>query len=190
MKFLGVLLMAVAASADLYSNGQYFGSGIVIVDAPAPNSTFQVNATMPIAIDISLDVITNLFPPFCNQVDAVSIFLTATNFNLTVRNPLNLSSEPGSTVLHPNWIVPGCVPAGDYNLTFNELDTINGTHLYSSINIPVSINAPAGWKQQPNCSNNSVNQPLESNTTTSAASMTGHSYLVAAIVLATLCYFI
>lgn len=55
MKFLGVLLMAVAASADLYSNGQYFGSGIVIVDAPAPNSTFQVNATMPIAIDISLD---------------------------------------------------------------------------------------------------------------------------------------
>ncbi|KAJ2955973.1 hypothetical protein NQZ79_g8114 [Umbelopsis isabellina] len=153
--------MAVAASADLYLNGQYFGSGIVIVDAPAPNSTFQVNATMPIAIDISLDV----------------------------RNPLNLSSEPGSTVLHPNWMVPGCVPAGDYNLTFNELDTINGTQLYSTINIPVSINAPAGWIQQPNCSNNSVNTPLEGSATTSAASITGHSYLAVAIVLATLSIF-
>lgn len=185
MKFLGVLLMAVAASADLYSNGQYFGSGIVIVDAPAPNSTFQVNATMPIAIDISLDgkITSN------EKIDAISIFLTATNFNLTVRNPLNLSSEPGSTVLHPNWLVPGCVPAGDYNLTFNELDTINGTQLYSTINIPVSINAPAGWIHQPNCSNNSVNEPLEGNASTSAASIAGHSYLVAAVVLATLCFF-
>jgi hypothetical protein len=55
MKFIAVLFMALAASADTYSNGQYFGDGIIIVDAPAPNSTFQVNATMPIAIDISLD---------------------------------------------------------------------------------------------------------------------------------------
>jgi hypothetical protein len=47
--------MALAANGDLYSNGQYFGPGIIIIDAPAPNSPFQVNSTMPIAIDVSLD---------------------------------------------------------------------------------------------------------------------------------------
>ncbi|KAM3579207.1 hypothetical protein VKS41_008428 [Umbelopsis sp. WA50703] len=185
MKFIAVLFMALAASADTYSNGQYFGDGIIIVDAPAPNSTFQVNATMPIAIDISLDgkITKN------QQIDAVSIFLTRNNFNITVRNPLNLSSEPGSTVLHPNWLLPSCVPAGDYNLTFNELDTINGSQLFSTINIPVSINSPAGWIQQPNCSNNNINTPLNGSVNTSAASIPGHSYLAIVITLATLCVF-
>lgn len=50
-----LLSMALAANGDLYSNGQYFGPGIIIIDAPAPNSPFQVNSTMPIAIDVSLD---------------------------------------------------------------------------------------------------------------------------------------
>lgn len=50
-----LLFIAVATKADLYSNGQYFGPGIIIIDAPAPNSTYQVNTTMPIAIDVSLD---------------------------------------------------------------------------------------------------------------------------------------
>lgn len=52
---LALISLALAAKGDLYSNGQYFGPGIIIIDAPAPNSTFQVNSTMPIAIDVSLD---------------------------------------------------------------------------------------------------------------------------------------
>ncbi|KAH8551878.1 hypothetical protein BGW37DRAFT_492736 [Umbelopsis sp. PMI_123] len=145
-----LLFIAVVTKADLYSNGQFFGSGIIIIDAPAPNSTYQVNTTMPIAIDVSLDgKITK-----DETLNRVSIFLTKPGFNLTVQNPLDLQSEPGSTVLHPNYLINSCVPAGNYNLSFYEIDTINGTQLFSEMNIPVSVNTPAGWIQQPPCATN------------------------------------
>ncbi|CAO3679775.1 unnamed protein product [Umbelopsis ramanniana] len=105
---------------------------------------------MPIAIDVSLDgKITK-----DETVDRVSIFLTKPGFNLTVQNPLDLQSEPGSTVLHPNYLINSCVPAGNYNLSFYEIDTINGSTVFSEINIPVSVNTPAGWIQQPACQSN------------------------------------
>ncbi|KAG2178511.1 hypothetical protein INT44_001663 [Umbelopsis vinacea] len=207
-----LLFSAVATKADLYSNGQYFGPGIIIIDAPAPNSTYQVNTTMPIAIDVSLDGKMNAPRNIMNlartksissllasgkitkdeTVDRVSIFLTKPGFNLTVNNPLDLQSEPGSTVLHPNYLINSCVPAGNYNLSFYELDTINGSKVFSEIHIPVSVNTPAGWIQQPACQSSLQSPSSGSNsnigTISSMAIANKCGLSTAAIIIFSICF--
>ncbi|RUS20199.1 hypothetical protein BC937DRAFT_86187 [Endogone sp. FLAS-F59071] len=151
--------LVALASADHYTNGQYFGPGIIIVDAPAPNSTYQVNTTLPIAFDRSLDgKLTSGM-----SIEYVGIFLTRTpDVNITVVNPLNLSSEPTSTVLHPNWVIPPCVSAGSYNLTFFEIDQVNGTRSVYEFSIPISVNVPGNWPVQEPCSNAASTTPTVS----------------------------
>jgi len=142
---------------------------------------------------------------FAFLVDRVSIFLTKSDFNLTVRNPVDLTSEPGSTVLHADFLIDSCVAAGDYNvrktdsmtthtedinpnvlqLSFYELDTTNGSLQFSSFGIPVSINTPAGWSYQPNCTDNLQTIPSSSNAMASAALANRYSAIVAGIVALT-----
>lgn len=67
-----------------------------------------------IAVDVSGDG--RLQAP--DGIDALDIYLVSNqhNINITVTDdPSFLGGESG-TVKHLNWVVPLCVPAGDYNV--------------------------------------------------------------------------
>jgi hypothetical protein len=54
------------------------------------------------------------------RYDSLEIYLVSaqTNINLTVSaGPALLTGESGSTVKHVNWLIPTCVPAGNYNVS-------------------------------------------------------------------------
>ncbi|KAH8921765.1 hypothetical protein BT69DRAFT_1279323 [Atractiella rhizophila] len=134
-------------------NGQFFTPGLVIVDAPAAGNPTTVGSTMPIAIDISGDGLLPFPPPspiasndLPTAILSLDLYLVSSknNVNVTVSEGTGLlEQESGSTVKHLNYRVPDCLPAGDYNLTFYEVDRINQETFFAIYAIPVSINRPS-----------------------------------------------
>jgi hypothetical protein len=68
---------------------------------------------------------------------SLSIFLVSANQNLTIVNGTTgdfLKGEPGSTVKHLNYVVPSCLPEGDYEVSplcpFINCGISKLTHLY------------------------------------------------------------
>jgi len=113
-----------ALGQALVVNGQLFTRGLAIIDAPAANGTQHANGTVSIAIDVSGDG--KLQANSSTNISSLNIYLisSTTQLNITVSNTTALlTGEPGSTVKHLNYLVPDCVPSGNYNLTFYEIAT-------------------------------------------------------------------
>ncbi|RUS30135.1 hypothetical protein BC938DRAFT_479812 [Jimgerdemannia flammicorona] len=87
---------------------------------------------------------------------------------------MNLSSESGSTVLHPNWIIPSCVTAGSYKLTFHEIDVENNNSTFFEFSIPISVNVPSSWPSQKACTQAS-SVPSSSSSSSSSSSLSSSS---------------
>jgi hypothetical protein len=54
-----------------------------------------------------------------NGYDGLDLYLVSaqTNTNITVSNNSDiLNQEPGGTVKHLNWQIPGCISSGQYNV--------------------------------------------------------------------------
>ncbi|EIN13488.1 hypothetical protein PUNSTDRAFT_41053 [Punctularia strigosozonata HHB-11173 SS5] len=108
-------------------NGQIFTNGLAIVDAPAVNSVQHVGSDINIAVDVSgsgdgklASVAATPGSGLADRFDSLSIYLVSseTNINATVSNGTGfLTQEPGSTVKHLNFNVPGCITPGDYNVS-------------------------------------------------------------------------
>ncbi|KIK71143.1 hypothetical protein GYMLUDRAFT_66351 [Collybiopsis luxurians FD-317 M1] len=128
--------------------GQGFTNGLAIIDAPSPDSPGHAGSALPIAIDVSGDGQLN-FPDVSNPASTAAthfslleIYLVSadTSLNLTVSNGTQLlTQEPGSTVKHLNWIVPDCIPKGDYNLTFYETSIFQGQPYFIITPVPIPI---------------------------------------------------
>ncbi|KAJ7133707.1 hypothetical protein C8R43DRAFT_1133244 [Mycena crocata] len=67
-----------------------------------------------------------------------------------------LQRENGSTVKHLDWVIPTCVPVGNYNLTFYETSTVDSQPVFTitAVPIPISNGSPSGA-----CSDNSTVAP-------------------------------
>ncbi|KAJ3737072.1 hypothetical protein DFJ43DRAFT_1049103 [Lentinula guzmanii] len=134
--------------------GQTFTDGLSIIDAPSSGSPGHAGSTLSIAIDISGDGQLNSDASNPNSTASthyslLEIYLVSsdTGLNITVSNGTGLlTQESGSTVKHLSWMVPTCVTAGNYNLTFYETASINGQSQFTitPISIPVENADPSG----------------------------------------------
>lgn len=71
---------------------------------------------------------------------SVEIYLVSRDMNMTVsQGPRLLQGERGSSVKHMDFKIPQCMPPGEYQLTFHELDRINEKEFYSVYSIPLII---------------------------------------------------
>ncbi|KAH7915380.1 hypothetical protein BJ138DRAFT_1122741 [Hygrophoropsis aurantiaca] len=133
--------------AQILINGQVYTKGLAIVDAPAPNSNFQANNNLPIAIDVSGDgrLSQSAQVPgstLSTRFEELQIFLVSygNNYNATVSTgPGLLTQESGSTVKHLTFTIPQCTPSGQYELTFYENSVINDQAYYSITPIPIVV---------------------------------------------------
>ncbi|KAF5375070.1 hypothetical protein D9758_000139 [Tetrapyrgos nigripes] len=139
-------VFVLAFVLESVSAGQFFTSGISIIDAPSVGNPGHAGSNIPIAIEISgngqlpASEATNPDSSSSIHYTSLEIYLVSasTNSNFTVSSgPGLLSQEPGSTVKHLDWQIPSCIPPGDYNLTFYEGAMINGESHF--IITPVSI---------------------------------------------------
>jgi len=134
-------------------NGQYYTAGLAIIDAPAPNTPFQAGANMPIAVEMSGDgkLPAQSYSPNSSETTAFlnfQIYLVSsqTNTNITISNGTDagnmLAQEPGSTVKHLNFLIPTCLAAGPYNITYYELSRINNSEYYTITPLALQISNP------------------------------------------------
>ncbi|KAH8586461.1 hypothetical protein B0O99DRAFT_644405 [Bisporella sp. PMI_857] len=158
-----VSLLASALEAQQIINGQIFTPGIVVVDAPQPDTPLGGD-TLHVALDVTANGLLQLPPYPENPISAiynVSIFLSSytTGKNFTVSNGTasagNASlgnimvQEPGSTVKHINWIWPACLvgdgaPSGDsargiYNISIRQNFRLNDTNAYTIFDLPIKV---------------------------------------------------
>lgn len=88
-------------------------------------SQFTVGGTIAVSVDVSGD---GRLPQGSWGPDStlptgfisLSIFLVSSSQNLTIVNGTTgefLAGEPGSTVKHLNYVVPGCASGGDYDVS-------------------------------------------------------------------------
>jgi LysM repeat protein len=126
-------------------------NGLAIIDAPNPGSPGHAGNTLPIAVDVSGDGqlssdASNPDSTASTHFSLLEIYLVSaeTNINLTVSNGTGLlTQESGSTVKHLNYLVPNCIAAGNYNLTFYETSTIQGQphFIITPVSIPIQNTA-------------------------------------------------
>jgi hypothetical protein len=133
------LLDSASRVAAQLVGGQFFTSGLVILNSPQPGSTIQGELPIhrPLArcplmrhskvgqkLSLSLDVSGDGLIPTPNAAVATTllnldIFLVSgtasVNFSLSQGAGL-LSQEPGSTVKHLDVDLPDCLPAASYNV--------------------------------------------------------------------------
>ncbi|KAL2259469.1 hypothetical protein VTK26DRAFT_6851 [Humicola hyalothermophila] len=160
------LLIAQITSAQDFTiaNGQIFTPGLVIVDAPQPDTPLGGDF-----IEVALDVSTNgrlPLPPYPEDspslIHNINIFLysydTGRNFTITngtaSANNASLGDimlrEEGSTVKHVKWTWPDCLvgdgqPDGEdsdrgvYNISIRQSFRLNGEDHYTVFDLPVSV---------------------------------------------------
>jgi len=58
-------------------------------------------------------------------MSSLELYLVSSNLNVTVSGSSArlINTEPGSTVKHVNFVLPDCLPAGNYNVGFPSIDT-------------------------------------------------------------------
>lgn len=103
-------------------NGQFFTAGLTIIDSPSPHSTFNVGSQLNLALDVSAD---GLIPLSTTNSPTgilnLNLFLVSAekgiNFTLSSSGEGLLAQEVGSTVKHLNVGLPGCLPAGEYDVS-------------------------------------------------------------------------
>lgn len=160
LHFFLLLVYLVRQSSAQLVNGQFFTSGLAIIDSPAPNgyvprilsfppkiqrvisdsSKQHAGSNMPIAIDVSnIELELDSTPqPVESQASgngklemlpntgfiSINIFLISSTIgvNVTVSTgPSLIDGEPSSTVKHLDWLIPSCLPSGNYNVrSFNS----------------------------------------------------------------------
>ncbi|KAF8213485.1 hypothetical protein K438DRAFT_1804063 [Mycena galopus ATCC 62051] len=173
-------LVSTSVSAQ-YINGQMYTNGLAIIDAPAPQNPGHAGSSLPIAIDVSgdgkLPASASSNSSDSTHFESLNIFLVSaqTNINMTVsEGPTLLLNESGSTVKHLNWIIPTCLEAGNYNLTFYETSIFNnqGFFTITPVPIPISNTSPSGQctnlntlQAQPQSSNPLTQSPFAPNST-------------------------
>lgn len=147
LSFLGAFW--TSASAQLV-NGQFFTRGLAISNAPAPNgyvstwlfegyttdnptySEFTVGGTISVSVDVSGNgrLPQGSWGPNSTLPSgfiSLSIYLVSGSQNVTVVDGTTggfLAGEPGSTVKHLNYVVPSCLPEGDYDVRLSNLRLI------------------------------------------------------------------
>ncbi|PBL00746.1 hypothetical protein ARMGADRAFT_1160035 [Armillaria gallica] len=117
--------------------GQYFTSGLSIINSPSPNSPGHAGSTLPISIDVSGDGKL----PDDSSFSLLEIYLVSseTNINLTVVSGTDFLSQESGSVRHENFMIPTCIKAGNYNLTFYETSQIEGKPFFIITPIPLPI---------------------------------------------------
>ncbi|KAH7344684.1 hypothetical protein B0J17DRAFT_624008 [Rhizoctonia solani] len=136
----------VLVSAQLV-NGQFYTSGLAISNAPAPGSQYSAGGSIGVSVDVSGNgrLPTSASVPGSTLPTAfisLNIFLVSsqTKTNITVTSGTQfLESEPGSTVKHLNFAIPGCLKTGDYNYTYYEVSRVNEATYFSITPIPIFI---------------------------------------------------
>ncbi|PBK76959.1 hypothetical protein ARMSODRAFT_1079033 [Armillaria solidipes] len=124
--------------------GQYFTSGLSIINSPSPNSPGHAGSTLPISIDVSEDGKL----PDDSFFSLLEIYLVSseTNINLTVVSGTDFLSQESGSVRHENFMIPTCIEAGNYNLTFYETSQIEGKPFFiiTPIPLPIENSSPSG----------------------------------------------
>ncbi|KAK0465426.1 uncharacterized protein EV420DRAFT_1514312 [Desarmillaria tabescens] len=124
--------------------GQYFTSGLSIINSPSPNSPGHAGSTLPISIDVSGDGRL----PGDSSFSLLEIYLVSseTNINLTVVSGADFLTQESGSVRHENFMVPTCIKAGNYNLTFYETSQIEGKPFFiiTPIPLPIENSNPSG----------------------------------------------
>jgi len=64
--------------------------------------------------------------------------------NLTVSSGTGLLTGESGTVRHLDFVLPSCLPAGQYNLTFYETSFINSIPCFTITPLPIAISNDAG----------------------------------------------
>ncbi|CAG8980484.1 hypothetical protein HYALB_00013120 [Hymenoscyphus albidus] len=177
---LPLLVRCIYAQAVV--NGQIFTPGIVLVDAPQPNTPLGGDI-----LHVALDVTSNgqlQLPPYPSRpisaIHNVTIFLSSydTGKNFTVSNGtagvgtlgIIMDMEPGSTVKHINWVWPDCLVGdgnsdssknsrGAYNISIRQNFRLNDTDMYTIFDLPIHVtNGISPKPDRPAC--NSINNPM------------------------------
>ncbi|KAK0456207.1 hypothetical protein EV421DRAFT_1895459 [Armillaria borealis] len=124
--------------------GQYFTSGLSIINSPSPNSPGHAGSTLPISIDVSEDG--KLSDDSFFSLLEIYLVSSETNINLTVVSGTDFLSQESGSVRHENFMIPTCIEAGNYNLTFYETSQIEGKPFFiiTPIPLPIENSSPSG----------------------------------------------
>ncbi|KAH6853808.1 hypothetical protein B0I37DRAFT_16176 [Chaetomium sp. MPI-CAGE-AT-0009] len=183
------LLVAARMTSALnftIANGQIFTPGLVIVDAPQPDTPLG-GELIEVALDVSANGRLQL-PPYPedspSMIHKIDIFLSSytadRNFTITngtaSANNASLGDimfqEPGSTVKHVKWTWPDCLVGdgsegeglgntarGVYNVSIRQSFRLNGEDHYTIFDLPISVtNSIPASDNRPSCA--SLNNPL------------------------------
>jgi hypothetical protein len=164
--------------------GQIFTPGIVIVDAPQPNTPLGGDF-LQVALDVTADGRLQLPPYLADPFTAIfniTIFLSSytTGLNMTITNGTAtarnaslgdiMEQEKGSAVKHVNWVWPDCLVGngvpndsnssrGDYNISIHQNFRLNNTNYYTIFDLPIQVtNSIPAENNRPSC--DSLNNDL------------------------------
>ncbi|KAG7450364.1 uncharacterized protein BT62DRAFT_1072452 [Guyanagaster necrorhizus] len=132
-----LVILSILIHLECAEAGQYFTSGLSIIDSPSPNSPGHAGSTLPISIDVSGDGKL----PDDSFFSLLEIYLVSseTNINLTVVSGTDFLTQESGTVRHGNFVVPTCIKSGNYNLTFYETSQIEGKPFFIITPVPLQI---------------------------------------------------
>ncbi|EPE26225.1 hypothetical protein GLAREA_02137 [Glarea lozoyensis ATCC 20868] len=184
------------SKAQAVVNGQIWTPGIVLVDAPQPNTPLGGDK-----LHVALDVTSNgqlQLPPYpsnpTSAIHNITIFLSSyvTGKNFTVSNGTAgagnaslgeiMAQEPSSTVKHINWMWPDCLVGdgnpdgsnssrGAYNISIRQNFRMNGSELYTIFDLPIAVtNSIPADVARPSC--DSLNNPMLDQATLAASANT------------------
>ncbi|QSZ33843.1 hypothetical protein DSL72_005416 [Monilinia vaccinii-corymbosi] len=167
LQFIFLFVFLCAQGIGIYSqeivNGQIYTPGIVIVDAPQPNTPLGGDS-LHVALDVSSDGQLQL-PPYprnaVSEIYNITMFLSSyvTGKNLTISNGTAtagnaslgeiMAQESSSTVKHVNWVWPDCLVGdgtsdknssrGAYNISIRQNFRLNGTDQYTIFDLPIQV---------------------------------------------------
>lgn len=164
-----LLPLALALLSTVHAQlvgGQYFTRGLAISNAPAPNSEFTVGGTIGVSVDVSGNgrLPQGSWGPNSTLPSgfiSLSLYLVSNDHNVTIIDGTDgafLAGEPGSTVKHLSYVIPNCLPAGNYDYTYYEVSRMNDTMYFGITPIPIRILNPSGPSGE--C-NSTISNPVQ-----------------------------